>query len=133
MKGVMRFGKKWKLIPRYVGPYKILKCFGKVSYEHDLPNDLISVHPVFYVSLFKKCLGDLTSIVPLDGLGFKENLSYEEVLVKIFDRSSPYTSSDVLSSFQGQMFQGRDIVTPRIWKMQFFGLVHVSTGPTYGL
>ncbi|WMV41148.1 hypothetical protein MTR67_034533 [Solanum verrucosum] len=46
MKGVMRFGKKGKLSPRYVVPYQILKRVGKVVYELDLPNELASVHPV---------------------------------------------------------------------------------------
>ena len=47
MKGVMRFGKKGKLSPRYVGPYKILKRVGKVAYELELPAELAAIHPVF--------------------------------------------------------------------------------------
>ena len=46
MKGVMRFGKKGKLSPRNVGPYKILKRVGKVAYELELPAELAAVHPV---------------------------------------------------------------------------------------
>ncbi|KAK4729692.1 hypothetical protein R3W88_022680 [Solanum pinnatisectum] len=57
-----------------------------VAYELELPNELASVHPVFHVSMLKKCVGDPTSIVPLEGLGAKENLSYEEVPMKILDR-----------------------------------------------
>ncbi|WMV30137.1 hypothetical protein MTR67_023522 [Solanum verrucosum] len=86
IKGVMRFGKKGKLSPLYVGPYHILMCFGKVSYELNLPNDLASVLLVFHVSLLKKCVGDPTSIVSLGGLGVKENLSYKEVPVEILHR-----------------------------------------------
>jgi len=82
----MRFGKKGKLSPRYVGPYQIFRCIGKVAYELDLPNDLASVHLVFYVSLLKKCIGDPISIVPLESLGKKDSLSYEEVPVEILDR-----------------------------------------------
>ncbi|WMV38041.1 hypothetical protein MTR67_031426 [Solanum verrucosum] len=86
MKGVMGFGKKGKLCPRYVGPCLILRHIGKVYYELYLPNDLASVHLVFHVSMLKKCVGDTTSIVPLESLGIKESLSYEEVLVEFLDR-----------------------------------------------
>ncbi|WMV41498.1 hypothetical protein MTR67_034883 [Solanum verrucosum] len=86
MKGVVRFGKKGKLSSRYVDPYQILRRAGKVAYELDLLNELASVHPVFHVSMLKKCVGDSTSIVPLEGLGVKENLSYEEVPIEILDR-----------------------------------------------
>ena len=58
MKGVMRFGRKVKLSPRYVGPYEILQRVGEVAYELELPTELASVHPVFHVSMLKKCLGD---------------------------------------------------------------------------
>ncbi|WMV45445.1 hypothetical protein MTR67_038830 [Solanum verrucosum] len=79
MKGVMRFGKKGKLSPRYVGPYRMLKRIGKVAYELELPANLAAVHPVFHISLLKKCVGDPTSIVPLESVAVKDNLSYEDV------------------------------------------------------
>ncbi|WMV30409.1 hypothetical protein MTR67_023794 [Solanum verrucosum] len=64
MRGVMIFGKKGKLSPRYVGPYKILKRVGKVAYELELPKKLAAMHLVFHISLLMKCVGDPTSIVP---------------------------------------------------------------------
>ena len=51
-----------------------------------LPSELASIHPVFHVSILKKCISDLESILPIEGLGVKENLSYEKVLVEILDR-----------------------------------------------
>ena len=81
MKGVVRFGKKGKLSPRYVGPYEILQRVGKVAYELKLPSKLASVHPLIHVSMLKKCIGDPESILPIEGLGVKDNLSYEEVSV----------------------------------------------------
>ncbi|WMV18621.1 hypothetical protein MTR67_012006, partial [Solanum verrucosum] len=74
------------LSPRYVGPYQILKRVGKVAYELDLPNKLTPIHPVFHVSMLKKCIGDQVSILPLQGLGDDENLSYEEISVEILVR-----------------------------------------------
>ena len=81
MKGVVRFGKKGNLSPPYVGPYEILQRVCKVYYELRLPSELGSVNPIFHVSMLKKCIGDPESIIPIQGLGVKDNLSYEEVPV----------------------------------------------------
>ncbi|WMV24356.1 hypothetical protein MTR67_017741 [Solanum verrucosum] len=70
-----------KLSPWYVGPFKILKRVGKVSYELDFPNKLALIHSVFHVSMLENWIGDPVSIVPLEGLGVDESLSYEEVPV----------------------------------------------------
>ena len=63
-----------------------MKYVGKVAYELKLPIELAPVHPVFHISMLKKCIGDPVSILPLEGLGVNENLSYEEVPVEILDR-----------------------------------------------
>ena len=60
IKGVIRFGRKGKLSPRYLGPYEILHRVGGVSDELALPAELACVHLVFHVSMLKKCLGDPT-------------------------------------------------------------------------
>ncbi|WMV24925.1 hypothetical protein MTR67_018310 [Solanum verrucosum] len=86
MKGVIRFGKKGKLNHRYVRPYEILKRVGKLAYELKLPIELAPVHLVFHISMLKKCIGDPVSILPLEGLGVNENLSYEVVPVEILYR-----------------------------------------------
>uniref|UniRef100_A0A0V0H544 Putative ovule protein n=1 Tax=Solanum chacoense TaxID=4108 RepID=A0A0V0H544_SOLCH len=65
---------------------KFLRRVGKVVYELDLPNELASEHPVFYVYMLKKCVGDPTSIFSIEGLGVNESLSYEEVLVEILNQ-----------------------------------------------
>ncbi|XP_069147119.1 uncharacterized protein [Solanum lycopersicum] len=86
MKRVVRFVKEGKLSPRYVGPYEILKRVGKVAYELKLPNEFASVHPVFHVSMLKKCIGDPESIIPIVGVSVKDNLFHEEVSIQILDR-----------------------------------------------
>ncbi|WMV19140.1 hypothetical protein MTR67_012525 [Solanum verrucosum] len=86
MKGVMRFGKKGKLSPRYIGSNRISKRIGKVAYELELPQELAAVHPIFHVSMLKKCMGDLSLIIPTEDIGIKDSLSYKEISVQILDR-----------------------------------------------
>ncbi|XP_015068747.1 uncharacterized protein LOC107013322 [Solanum pennellii] len=86
MKRMIRFGRKGKLIIPYMDPYQVLKRVCKVSYELELPNELAQDHPVFHVSMIKKCIGNPVSILPLQGLGVDENISYEEVPFEILDR-----------------------------------------------
>ncbi|TMW84360.1 hypothetical protein EJD97_025346 [Solanum chilense] len=81
----MRFIKKEKLSPRYVGPYKTLKRAGKVSYELELPEELAAVHPVFHISFLKKCGGDPASVVPPESVVVQDSLSYEDVPTEILD------------------------------------------------
>ncbi|GJZ73015.1 putative reverse transcriptase domain-containing protein [Tanacetum coccineum] len=59
-KGVVRFGKKRKLAPRFVGPFEIVEKVGHVAYRLDLPKELNGVHDTFHVSNLKKCLCDFT-------------------------------------------------------------------------
>ncbi|XP_075099351.1 uncharacterized protein LOC142176166 [Nicotiana tabacum] len=72
MKGVMRFGKKGKLSPRYIGPFRILRRIRQVAYELELPQELVVVHPVFHVSMLKKFMGDPSFMVPTEIIGVEE-------------------------------------------------------------
>ena len=60
----MRFVKKGKLSPRYIRPYRIAKRIGNVAYELELPQELAAVHPIFHISMLKKCMGDTSLIIP---------------------------------------------------------------------
>ncbi|XP_059315799.1 uncharacterized protein LOC132066513 [Lycium ferocissimum] len=82
----MRFGKKGKLSPRYIGPYRILQRIRQVAYELELPPELAAVHPVFHVSMLKKFMGDPSLDVSIEITGVKDSLSYEEIPVAILDR-----------------------------------------------
>ncbi|GKE75377.1 putative reverse transcriptase domain-containing protein [Tanacetum coccineum] len=73
-KGVIRFGKRGKLNPRYVGPFKVLEKVGFVAYKLELPQELSRVHNTFYVSNLKKCYSDEPSPVPLEGLHVDDKL-----------------------------------------------------------
>ena len=85
MKGLIRFGKKGKLTPSYVGPYNILKRVGTAAYEVELPEELAAMHQVFHISLLKKCVGDLASIVPLESVAVEDSRFYEDVPIEILD------------------------------------------------
>ncbi|KAJ0871838.1 putative nucleotidyltransferase, Ribonuclease H [Helianthus annuus] len=73
-KGVVRFGKRGKINPHYVGPFKILERIGKVAYKLELLAELGNVHDVFHVSQLKKCLSDETLVVPLQELKIDDKL-----------------------------------------------------------
>ncbi|XP_070040374.1 uncharacterized protein [Nicotiana tomentosiformis] len=85
IKGVMRFGKKGKLSPRFIRPYEILEKKRNVAYELALPVELSSVHPVFHVSMLRKYIYDESHIIPADTIEIKESLTYEELPIEILD------------------------------------------------
>ncbi|GJW91598.1 putative reverse transcriptase domain-containing protein [Tanacetum coccineum] len=85
-KGVVHFGKRGKLNPRYVGPFKVLAKVGAVAYKLELPQELSRVHSTFHVSNLKKCYSDEPLAVPLDGLHIDDKLHFVEEPVEIMDR-----------------------------------------------
>ncbi|KAJ0918395.1 putative nucleotidyltransferase, Ribonuclease H [Helianthus annuus] len=85
-KGVIRFGKKGKLAPRYVGPFKIVERIGKVAYRLELPPELGNVHPTFHVSNLKRCLADENLHIPLDKIRVDKTLKFVEKPVEIMER-----------------------------------------------
>ncbi|XP_070013975.1 uncharacterized protein [Nicotiana sylvestris] len=86
MKGVMRFGRKRKLSPRFIGPYEIIEKKGNVAYELALPVELSSVHHVIHVSMLRKYIHDKSHIIPANAIEIKEDLSYVEVPIEILER-----------------------------------------------
>ncbi|GKG23169.1 hypothetical protein Tco_0388472, partial [Tanacetum coccineum] len=85
-KGVIRFGKRGKLSPRYIGPFKIIKRIGHVAYKLELPDKLCGINNTFYVSNLKKCLADENLIILLEEIQLDDKLHFIEELVKIMDR-----------------------------------------------
>ncbi|KAI3822522.1 hypothetical protein L1987_10113 [Smallanthus sonchifolius] len=85
-KDVIRFRRKGKPTPRYVGPFKILERIGKMAYKLELPPSLGNVHPTFHVSNLKKCLADENLHIPLDDVRIDETMHFVEKPVEIMDR-----------------------------------------------
>ncbi|GJR45384.1 hypothetical protein Tco_1313487 [Tanacetum coccineum] len=85
-KGVIRFGKRGKLNPRYIRTIKILAKVGTVMYLLKLPKQLSRVHSTFHVSNLKKCLSDDTQVIPLDEIQIDDKIHFIEEPFKIMDR-----------------------------------------------
>ncbi|GJU57909.1 putative reverse transcriptase domain-containing protein [Tanacetum coccineum] len=83
---MVRFGKKGKLAPQYVGPFEIVECVGLVAYRLKLPQELSCVHNTFHVSNLKKCLAEPDVQVPLDEIEIDENLRFVEEPIEIVER-----------------------------------------------
>ncbi|GJZ80343.1 hypothetical protein Tco_0645337 [Tanacetum coccineum] len=79
-KGVVRFGKRGKLNPRYVGPFKVIERVRTVAYKLELPQQLSRVHNTFHVSNLKKCLSDESLVIPLEELCIDDKLHFVEVM-----------------------------------------------------
>ncbi|XP_058219416.1 uncharacterized protein LOC131329989 [Rhododendron vialii] len=86
-KGVIRFGKKGKLSPCYIGPFDILEKIRKVAYHLALPPQLDRVHNVFHVSMLRKYLALLTHVLNWKDITLDEDVTYEEEQIEIQDRS----------------------------------------------
>nr|GEZ17826.1 putative reverse transcriptase domain-containing protein [Tanacetum cinerariifolium] len=85
-KGVIRFGKRRKLNPRYIGLFKILTRVGIVAYRLEILEKLSRVHSTFYVSKLKKCMADEPLAIPLDETQVDDKLHFVEEPVEIMDR-----------------------------------------------
>ncbi|GMI96902.1 hypothetical protein HRI_003359500 [Hibiscus trionum] len=85
---VMRFGRKGKLSPRYIGPYKIVKRVGPVAYQLRLPSELEKIHDVFHVSMLRKYRLDPSHVIPVEEIELNPDLTYEEEPVEILASDS---------------------------------------------
>ncbi|GKD73292.1 hypothetical protein Tco_1331574, partial [Tanacetum coccineum] len=85
-KWIVRFGKRGKLNPRYVGPFKVLEKVGSVAYKLELPQELSIMHNTFHVSNLKKCYSDKPLVVPLEGIHVDNKLHFMEEPAEIMDQ-----------------------------------------------
>ena len=91
----MRFGKKGKLSPRFVGPFEVLERVGEVEYRIALP--LSGVHNIFHKSILRKYIADPSHVLSYESLQIRDDLSYEEILKEILDRKEQVLRSRTIS------------------------------------
>ena len=82
----MKFGKKGKLSPRFIGPYEVIEKVGPVAYRLALPPDLEKIHNVFHVSMLRRYRSDSTHVVSSETIELRPDLTYEEEPVEILAR-----------------------------------------------
>nr|GEU63619.1 putative reverse transcriptase domain-containing protein [Tanacetum cinerariifolium] len=85
-KDVIRFEKRGKLSPRYIGPFEIIERIGLVAYKLELPEKLCGIHNTFQVSNLKKCLADENLVITLKEIQLDYKLHFIEEPMEIMDR-----------------------------------------------
>ena len=84
-RGVVRFGKRGKLLSRYIGPFEVLERVGIVAYRFALPPSLSSVHNIFHIFMLRKYTSDPTHVVDWGELIVDTDGTFEEGPVRIMD------------------------------------------------
>ena len=96
LKGVVRFGKRGKLNPRFIGPFPVIEKVGNVAYRLDLGDELRQVHNVFHVSMLRKYHPDKSHVLTEGPVELYEDLSYVEKPVQILDRKEKVLRNKVI-------------------------------------
>ena len=85
-KKILRFGRKGKLSPRFIGPYEILERVEPVAYRLVLPLELTKLHDVFHVSMLRRNRSDASHILPVQDIQVQEDFTFDEESKAILDR-----------------------------------------------
>ncbi|XP_073017808.1 uncharacterized protein [Primulina eburnea] len=96
MKGVMRFGKKGKISPRYIRPFEILERVGKLAYRVSLPLNLARIHNVFHVSMLRKYMPIHSHVLNYEPIQLTPHLSFEEKPSQTLDRQEKRLQNKVI-------------------------------------
>ncbi|GKE85763.1 hypothetical protein Tco_1559505 [Tanacetum coccineum] len=126
-KGVIHFGKRGKLNPRYIGPFKVLEKVGTVSYRLELLQQLSRVYSTFHVSNLKKCLSDEPLAISLDEIHIDDKLHFVKEPVEIMDREVKRLKQSriPLSRFDGTL--GEVLSSHGNVKINFERSIHISS------
>ena len=85
-KKILRFGRKGKLSPKFIGPYEILERVGPVAYRLSLPLELSKLHDVFHVSMIQRYRSNPSHILPVQDIQVQEGFTFDEEPKAILDR-----------------------------------------------
>ncbi|XP_020255080.1 uncharacterized protein LOC109832041 [Asparagus officinalis] len=98
MKGVQQFGRWGKLAPRYVGPFRIIKRIGVVSYRLELPASMSSVHDIFHILMLKKHLRDEEQqrVIDASEIEIQDDLTTVEIPICILAKESKNLRNKVI-------------------------------------
>ena len=96
-KGVVRFGKRGKLNPRYIGPFEIVERIGPMAYRLEFPEEFSRVHNVFHISMLRKYIPDSLHVLETPEIELRDDLSYEEQPVQILGREEKELRNKTIS------------------------------------
>jgi hypothetical protein len=96
LRGMRRFKFKGKLSPRFIGPFRVFRRVGEMSYQLELPDKLSDVHNVLHVSQLKKCLRVPEEQLPMEEISVQGDLTYTEYPIKILDTLTQVTRNKVI-------------------------------------
>ncbi|XP_070013297.1 uncharacterized protein [Nicotiana sylvestris] len=102
MKGVMWFGKKGNLSPRYIGTFKMLERIEEVAYKLALPPNLSTIHPVLHVSMLQKYFGNLSHVLDFRTVQLDVDMTNDVESVAILDRQVRKLRSKNIASVKVQ-------------------------------
>jgi hypothetical protein len=107
-RGMRRFKVKGKLSLRFIGPFRVFRRVGEMTYQLELPDNLSDVHNVFHVSQLKKCLKVPEEQLSMEDLSVQDDLTYTEYLIKILDTLTRVTINKVIKMCKVQWSHHRE-------------------------
>ena len=123
-KGVIRFQKRGKLNPRYIGSFRILERIAPVAYRLELPSELNRIHNVFHVSMLRKYISDLSHVLEISPVELKEDLYFEVQHVSIVDQEMKQLRNKFIPMVK--VLWMSDAIEEMTWETEVFMRCHYS-------
>ena len=117
-KGVIRFQKRVKLNPRYIGLFRIIERIGPIAYRLELPSELSCIHNVFHVSILRKYVSDPSHVLEAPPIELNEDLSFEVQTVGIIDQKIKELRNKVIPMVK--VLWRSDTIEEMTWEIEAF-------------